>query len=197
MEDYIMAKQQWKPGNMLYPLPAVMVTCGDKSGRKNVMTAAWTGTICSDPAMVYVSVQKKRFSHHMICETGEYVINLTTQSLARATDYVGVRSGEKEDKFKAMNLTPVMGTLEYAPMLDESPVCIECKVESMQELGSHDMFIARVVAVHADEAYMNKSGKFELEKAKPLVYSHGQYYGIGNHIGKFGYSVQKIPIPES
>lgn len=186
-----MAKQQWKPGNMVYPLPAVMVTCGDKSGRKNVMTAAWTGTICSDPAMVYVSVKKNRFSHHMICETGEYVINLTTEKLARATDYVGVKSGAKEDKFKAMNLTPVMGSLKYAPMLDESPVCIECRVESIHELGSHDMFIARVVAVYADEKYMNESGKFELERAKPLVYSHGQYYGIGQHIGGFGYSVRK------
>jgi len=187
----VMAKQQWKPGNMVYPLPAVMVTSGDKSGRKNVMTAAWAGTICSDPAMVYVSIRKSRFSHHMICETGEYVINLTTESLAKATDYVGVKSGEKEDKFKTMNLTPVMGILEYAPMLIESPVCIECKVESIHELGTHDMFIARVVAVHADEEYMDEDGKFELERAKPLVYSHGQYYGIGNHIGKFGYSVQK------
>jgi len=186
-----MAKQQWKPGNMLYPLPAVMVTCGDKSGRKNVMTAAWTGTVCSDPPMVYVSIRKSRFSHHMISESGEYVINLTTQKLAKATDYAGVRSGEKEDKFRATGLTPVMGTLEYAPMLDESPLCIECKVETIHELGSHDMFIARVVAVHADEEYMDKKGKFDLERAVPLVYSHGQYYGIGKHIGRFGYSVKK------
>lgn len=186
-----MSKQQWKPGNMLYPLPAVMVTCGDKSGAQNVMTAAWTGTICSDPAMVYVSVRKSRYSHHMLMETGEYVINLTTEDLARATDYVGVRSGKNEDKFKTMGLTPVKGTLEYAPMIEESPVCIECKVTQVLELGSHDMFIAEVVNVFADEKYMDQTGKFDLAKAAPLVYSHGQYYGVGKHIGKFGFSVQK------
>lgn len=186
-----MAKQRWKPGNMLYPLPAVMVSCGDKEGNKNVLTAAWTGTICSDPAMVYVSVRKSRYSHHMISETGEYVINLTTEALARATDYVGVKSGKDIDKFKAMNLTPVMGTLKYAPMIDESPVCIECIVAQVLELGSHDMFIARVKNVYADEKYMDDSGKFDLAKAKPLVYSHGQYYGVGKHLGKFGFSVAK------
>ena len=156
-----------------------------------MLTAAWTGTICSDPAMVYVSIRKSRHSHHIIKETGEYVINLTTEDLARATDFAGVRSGKDMDKFKELNLTPLMGTLEYAPMIDESPVCIECKVESIQELGSHDMFIGRVVAVHADEAYMDETGKFDLAKAKPLVYSHGQYYGVGKHIGKFGFSVEK------
>lgn len=186
-----MSKQQWKPGNMVYPLPAVMVSCGDKNGKINVMTAAWTGTICSDPAMVYVSIRKSRYSHAMIKETGEYVINLTTEELAWATDFAGVKSGRDMDKFKELNLTPVKGTLEYAPMIDESPVCIECKVEGIQELGSHDMFIGRVVAVYADEKYMDENGKFDLEKAKPLIYSHGQYYGTGRHIGKFGYSVQK------
>lgn len=188
-----MAKQQWKPGNILYPLPAVMVSCGDKEENKNVLTVAWTGTICSDPAMVYVSIRKSRYSHHMIFETGEYVINLTTEDLAFATDYVGVRSGKDEDKFEKMHLTPVMGTLEYAPMIDESPICIECIVEQVLELGSHDMFIARVKNVYADEKYMDANGKFDLAKAKPLVYSHGQYYGVGKHIGKFGFSVQKKP----
>lgn len=186
-----MAKQQWKPGNMVYPLPAVMVSCGDKEGNKNVLTAAWTGTICSDPAMVYVSVRKSRYSHHMIMETGEYVINLTTETLARATDFVGVRSGRDMDKFEAMHLTPVMGTLQYAPMIEESPVCIECIVEQVMELGTHDMFIAKVKHVYADEKYMDESGRFDLAKAKPLVYSHGQYYGVGKHIGKFGFSVEK------
>lgn len=186
-----MAKQQWKPGNMVYPLPAVMVSCGDKEGNKNVLTAAWTGTICSDPAMVYVSVRKSRYSHHMIMETGEYVINLTTETLARATDFVGVRSGRDMDKFEAMHLTPVMGTLKYAPMIEESPVCIECIVEQVMELGTHDMFIAKVKHVYADEKYMDESGRFDLAKAKPLVYSHGQYYGVGKHIGKFGFSVEK------
>lgn len=186
-----MSKQQWKPGNMVYPLPAVMVSCGDKEGRKNVMTAAWTGTICSEPPMVYVSVRKNRFSHHMLMETGEYVINLTTEALAQATDYVGVKSGKDMDKFEAMHLTPVTGTLAYAPMIEESPVCIECKVEQVMELGSHDMFIGRVVSVFADEKYIDESGRFDLAKAKPLVYSHGQYYGTGKHIGKFGFSVEK------
>lgn len=186
-----MAKQQWKPGNMLYPLPAAMVSCADQEGHQNIITVAWTGTICSDPAMVYVSVRKSRYSHHMISETGEFVINLTTEALARATDYAGVKSGRDIDKFKELGLTPVMGTLKYAPMIDESPVCIECEVTEVMELGSHDMFIGLVKAVHADEKYMDETGKFDLASAKPLVYSHGQYYGVGKHIGKFGYSVEK------
>lgn len=186
-----MNKQVWKPGNMVYPLPAVLVSCGDKTGKKNVMTAAWTGTICSDPAMVYVSIRKSRYSHQMISETGEFVINLTTEALAFATDYCGVKSGAAIDKFKEMNLTPVMGTLTYAPLIEESPVCIECQVTEVKELGSHDMFLAKVAAVHADEAYMDQNGRFCLDQAKPLIYSHGQYYGVGNHIGKFGYSVEK------
>lgn len=192
-----MAKQQWKPGNMVYPLPAVMVSCADKNGRKNVMTAAWTGTICSDPAMVYVSVRKERFSHHMLTQTKEYVINLTTEALAKATDYVGVKSGRDMDKFEAMNLTPVMGTLKYAPMIEESPVCIECEVTQVLELGSHDMFIAKVKNVFADEKYMDETGRFDLSKAKPLVYSHGQYYGVGRHIGRFGFSVQKKTVKKA
>lgn len=186
-----MSKQLWKPGNMVYPLPAVMVSCGTKEGKINVMTAAWTGTICSDPAMVYVSIRKSRYSHNIITSTGEYVINLTTEALAFATDYAGVKSGRDTDKFKQLHLTPVWGTLKYAPMIDESPVCIECIVENIVELGSHDMFMARVAAVHADEKYMDQNGRFQLEKARPLIYSHGQYYGTGRHIGKFGYSVQK------
>ena len=190
-----MAKQQWKPGNMVYPLPAVMVTCADKSGRYNVMTAAWTGTICSDPPMVYVSVRKNRFSHHMLMETKEYVINLTTEALAQATDFVGDRSGRDMDKFEEMHLTPVMGTLKYAPMIKESPVCIECVVTQVLELGSHDMFIAEVRHVFADEKYMDAAGRFDLAKAKPLAYVHGQYYGIGRHIGRFGFSVRKKKIP--
>ncbi len=186
-----MAKQQWKPGNMVYPLPAVLVSCGDKEGNINVMTAAWTGTICSDPAMVYVSIRKSRYSHHMIKESGQFCINLTTEDLAYATDFAGVRSGRDMDKFKTLRLTPVKGTLKYAPMIDESPVCIECEVTQILELGSHDMFMAKVAAVHADEKYMDVNGRFDLEKAKPLIYSHGQYYGTGRHIGKFGYSVEK------
>lgn len=189
-----MAKQKWKPGNMVYPLPAVLVSCGDKAGNINVMTAAWTGTICSDPPMVYVSVRKERYSHHMIQETGEYVINLTTEKLAWATDFCGVRSGRDMDKFKEMKLTPVQGELEYAPMVAESPVSIECRVTNVMELGSHDMFMAEVTAVYADEQYMDEKGTFHLEKAAPLVYSHGQYYGLGRHLGGFGYAVRKKPV---
>lgn len=189
-----MAKQKWKPGNMVYPLPAVLVSCGDKEGNLNLMTAAWTGTICSDPPMVYVSIRKERHSHHMIRETGEYVINLTTEKLARATDFCGVRSGRDMDKFKEMQLTPVHGALKYAPMVEESPVSIECQVTKVVELGSHDMFMAKVTAVYVDETYMDGKGTFHLEKAEPLVYSHGQYYGIGKHIGGFGYAVRKKTV---
>lgn len=189
-----MAKQKWKPGNMVYPLPAVLVSCGDKAGNINVMTAAWTGTICSDPPMVYVSVRKERYSHYMIQETGEYVINLTTEKLAWAADFCGVRSGRDMDKFKEMKLTPVQGELEYAPMVAESPVSIECRVTNVMELGSHDMFMAEVTAVYADEQYMDEKGTFHLEKAAPLVYSHGQYYGLGRHLGGFGYAVRKKPV---
>ncbi|MDD6231442.1 flavin reductase family protein [Frisingicoccus sp.] len=186
-----MSKQKWKPGNMLYPLPAVLVSCGDREGKINLMTAAWTGTVCSDPPMVYVSVRKERFSHHMIQETGEYVINLTTEELARATDFCGVRSGKDMDKFKEMHLTPAFGELQYAPMIVESPVSIECRVKNVMELGSHDMFVAEVTAVYVDERYMDENGTFHLEKAHPLVYSHGQYYGVGKHLGSFGYAVRK------
>lgn len=189
-----MAKQKWKPGNMVYPLPAVLVSCGDKEGNVNLMTAAWTGTVCSEPPMVYVSVRKERYSHHMIRETGEYVINLTTEKLAEATDFCGVRSGRDMDKFKEMKLTPVKGGLQYAPMVAESPVSIECKVTNVMELGSHDMFIAEVTAVYVDEQYMDAKGTFHLEKAEPLVYSHGQYYGMGKHLGGFGYTVRKKPV---
>lgn len=188
-----MAKHKWKPGNMVYPLPTVLVSCGDKKGNINVMTAAWTGTICSDPPMVYVSVRKERYSHHMIQETREYVINLTTEKLAWTADFCGVRSGRDLDKFKEMKLTPVQGELEYAPMIEESPVSIECRVTNVMELGSHDMFMAEVTAVYADEQYMDETGTFHLEKAAPMVYSHGQYYGLGRHLGGFGYAVRKKP----
>ncbi len=192
-----MAKLKWKPGNMVYPLPAVLVSCGDKEGCVNLMTAAWTGTICSDPPMVYVSIRKERHSHKMIQETGEYVINLTTEDLAWATDFCGVRSGRDMDKFKEMKLTPVFGELQYAPMVEESPVSIECKVTQVMELGTHDMFMAEVVAVHVDEKYMDEKGTFHLEAAKPLVYSHGQYFGVGKHIGGFGYAVRKKAVKKA
>ena len=186
-----MGKQLWKPGNMLYPLPAVMVSCADKEGHKNILTIAWTGTICTDPAMVYISVRSSRHSYEMIKETGEFYINLTTEALAYCTDYCGVKSGRDVDKFERLHLTPEMGILKYAPMIQESPVCIACELVRIEELGSHDMFIANVKGVYADEAYMDENGRFDLSLAKPIVYSHGQYYTAGRRIGKFGYSVQK------
>lgn len=186
-----MGKQLWKAGNMLYPLPAVMVSTGGKDGEKNILTVAWTGTICSDPPMLYVSVKKSRHSHHILMETKEFFVNLTTEALSYATDYSGVKSGKDINKFEELHLTPEMGLLDYAPMIAESPVNIACRVVRVEELGSHDMFIANVEGVYADEQYMDENGKFDLMQAKPIVYSHGQYYGLGEHIGRFGFSVQK------
>lgn len=191
-----MAKQSWKPGNMLYPLPAVLVTVADKDGRRNVFTVAWAGTVCSDPAMVSISVRPERYSYHMIEETGEFAINLTTAKLAYATDYCGVKSGRDVDKFKEMHLTPIPGKEVRAPLLEESPVNIECKVKQIIKLGTHDMFLAEVVAVHADEAYMDEKGRFSLSKANPMVYSHGTYYSLGKELGSFGYSVRKKKNPK-
>lgn len=186
-----MAKQQWKPGNMLYPLPAVMVSVRDKSGRDNIITVAWAGTVCTNPPMVSISVRPERYSYHMLEESGEFVINLTTEKLCYATDYCGVRSGRDVDKFTEMKLTKVEADLVNAPMVGESPVNLECKVEKIERLGSHHMFIARVLAVHAEEAYMDENGRFDLNKAQPMVYSHGEYYGVGKKLGGFGYSVKK------
>ena len=176
---------------MLYPLPAVLVTVADKQGNQNIFTVAWAGTVCSDPAMVSISVRPERYSYHMIEETGEYVINLTTEKLTYATDYCGVKSGRDVDKFKEMKLTPVAADKVSAPLLAESPVNIECKVKEIIKLGTHDMFLAEVVAVHADEAYMDEKGKFSLTKAHPMVYSHGTYFSLGKELGTFGYSVRK------
>ena len=187
-----MAKQTWRPGTMIYPLPAVLVSCGRANGERNVFTASWTGTICSDPAMCYVSIRKSRHSYNIIKETGEFVINLTNSQLAKATDWCGVKSGREVDKFEAMGLTPVKGTVVDAPMIDESPVSIECKVVEIKELGSHDMFIANVVAVNADTKYMNpETGAFDLGAADMIAYMHGQYYKLGERIGKFGWTVEK------
>ena len=186
-----MTKQTWKPGNMLYPLPAVMVSVTDGKGEDDIITVAWTGTICTNPPMVYISVRPERFSYHMIKETGEFVINLTTKELAFATDYCGVKSGRDVDKFKEMGLTPIPASEVKAPMIKESPVNIECKVRQILPLGSHDMFLADVVAVHADEKYMDEKHKFHLEQAEPIIYSHGSYFGCGELLGTFGYSVKK------
>ncbi len=186
-----MSKVSWKPGNMLYPLPAVLVTCRDKAGNDNVLTIAWTGTICSDPAMLYISVRPERYSYPMIKETGEFVVNLTTEELLKATDYCGVRSGRDEDKFRAAGLTKGEAQQVNAPIIMESPVNIECKVKEIVPLGSHDMFIAEVVNVQVSDEYMNEKGTFDLSAAKPLAYSHGRYYEMGAELGSFGYSVRK------
>lgn len=187
-----MSKQLWKPGNMLYPLPAVMVSVGNKQGETNIIAVAWTGTICTNPAMVYISVRPERYSYQMIKESGEFVINLTTEKLVKATDYCGVKSGRDVDKWKEMNLHQVKAeTLEYSPLILESPVNIECKVVEIKELGSHHMFLANVTAVHADEAYLNEQNKFELNNTGLLAYSHGEYLGLGKKLGTFGYSIRK------
>ena len=184
-------KQTWKPGNMLYPLPAVMVSVTDGKGNDNIITVAWAGTVCNNPPMVSISVRPTRYSYDMIRNTGEFVINLTTENLAYATDYCGVRSGRDVDKFKELKLTKEKADYVQAPMIGESPVSIECKVREVKELGSHHMFLADVVAVHADETYMDKNNKFQLNQSHPLVYSHGEYLGLGKSLGTFGYSVKK------
>lgn len=186
-----MSKISWKPGNMLYPLPAVLVTCCDKEGRDNVLTVAWTGTVCSDPAMLYISVRPQRYSYPMLKETGEFVVNLTTEALCKAVDYCGVRSGRDEDKFQAAGLTKGKADKVKAPIIMECPVNIECKVTDIIPLGTHDMFVAEVVNVQVSDEYMDEKGAFHLAEAKPLAYSHGTYYTIGEELGSFGYSVRK------
>ena len=186
-----MAKQLWKPGNMIYPLPAVMVSVTDGEGHDNIITVAWTGTVCTNPAMAYISVRPSRYSYDMIRKTGEFVINLTTEKLAFATDFCGVRSGRDVDKFRKLNLTKEKAQFVSAPMIGEAPVSIECRVREVKELGSHDMFLADVLAVHADEAYMDKNNRFCLNDAGLLVYSHGEYLAGGRKVGTFGYSVKK------
>ena len=187
-----MAKQVWKAGNMIYPLPAVMVSVADREGNSNILTVAWTGTVCTNPPMAYISVRPERYSYHMIEETGEFVINLTTEKLARATDFCGVRSGRDVDKWKECSLTPQKAAaLQFAPAIAEAPVNIECRVVKVEKLGSHHMFLAEVVSVSADEAYMDENNRFDLNSTGLLAYSHGEYLGLGEKIGTFGYSVRK------
>lgn len=187
----MMSRVEFKPGNMLYPVPAVLVTVADKQGNSNMLTIAWTGTICSDPPMVSISVRKNRYSYNMIKETGEFVINLTTKDLVYATDYAGVKSGKDVDKWKELKLTKADSLKVSAPSIAESPISIECKVKQVMELGTHDMFIADVVAVTANDKYMDETGKFDFMASNPLAYSHGEYYTLGEKVGKFGYSVKK------
>ena len=184
-------RAQWKPGNMIYPVPAVLVTVGDSKGNSNIITIAWTGTICTNPPMAYISVRPERYSYHMLRESGEFVINLATESMAYATDYCGVRSGRDVDKWKETGLTPVPAQTVKAPVIAESPVAIECRVTEVKELGSHHMFLAEVTGVSVDEQWLNERGTLELAKANPIVYSHGGYYGLSKLLGTFGWSVKK------
>ena len=185
-----MSKITWKPGTFLYPLPAVMVSCGDME-KSNIITVAWTGILNTNPAMVYISVRPTRYSYNMIKESGEFVINLTTRDLAYATDWCGVKTGEKVDKFKEMKLTKERAKYVKCPMIKESPVSVECKVKEIRELGSHHMFVAEVLAINADEKYIDEKGAFDISKCDLIAYSNGNYYSLGKKIGKFGFSVQK------
>lgn len=192
MTDKEFKKQSWKPGTLIYPLPAVLVSCGSTPEEYNLLTIAWTGTVCTNPPMCYISVRKERHSYDIIRRTGEFVINLTTEEIARATDWCGVKSGREVNKWEAMGLTPMTNDHVAAPLVGESPLSICCKVRQVVELGSHDMFIADVVGIEADERFIDpESGKFSLDKARPIVYSHGEYFRLGEMIGHFGWSVRK------
>ena len=185
-------KQSWKPGTMIYPLPAVLVSCGNAPERYNLITVAWTGTVCTNPAMCYISIRPERYSYDIIKEEMQFTINLTTEDMARATDWCGVKSGRDFDKWKETGLTPVAGQQVTCPYIEEAPLSIECRVKEIIPLGTHEMYIAEVVNVIADDKYIDpETGKFELADSDPLVYLHGGYYHLGKKIGKFGWSVEK------
>lgn len=187
-----MSKIQWKPGTMLYPIPAVLVSCGDKETGINIITVAWTGIICSNPPMCYISLRPERHSHGIIKKCGNFVINLTNEDLAKATDWCGVKSGRDFDKFKEMSLTAGKAVTVSSPTIEEAPLNLECVVKEIKTLGSHDMFIAEIASITADDKYYNSdSDLFNLAAAKPICYSHGKYYSVGKAIGKFGFSVEK------
>ena len=185
-----MSKLTWKSGTFIYPLPAVMVSCGTME-ESNIITVAWTGIINTDPAMCYISVRPTRHSYEMIKKTGEFVINLTTKDLAYATDWCGVKTGAKVDKFKEMKLTKEKANFVSCPMIKESPVSVECKVKEIRKLGSHHMFVAEILGINADEKYINENGAFDISKCDLIAYSNGNYYSLGKKIGRFGFSVQK------
>ena len=185
-----MSKQLWKPGTMVYPVPAVMVSCGTMEA-PNIITIAWTGTVCTDPAMTYISIRKERHSYNLIKDSGEFVINLTTKNLVKATDFCGVKSGRDFNKFETLGLTPSPSTFIKAPMIEESPVSIECQVTQIIELGSHDMFLAKVLGITVDGTLIDETGKFRLDLAEPISYAHGAYYALGEQLGTFGYSIMK------
>ena len=185
-----MSKVMWKPGTFIYPIPATMISCGTME-RSNILTVAWTGIACTNPAKVYISIKPERYSYNIIKESGEFVINLTTEELAYATDWCGVKSGKNVDKFKEMNLHKEKANFVKCPMIKESPVSVECKVCEIKELGSHHMFLADVLAINADEKYIDEKGAFDISKCDLIAYANGGYYPLGKKKGKFGYSVQK------
>ncbi|MGM9811550.1 MAG: flavin reductase family protein [Muribaculaceae bacterium] len=185
-------KEIWRPGNMIYPLPAMMVSCGATPDEYNVFTASWVGTICSDPAMCFVSIRQSRHSYEIVKRNMAFTLNLTNEDLARATDWCGVRSGRDYNKFAEMNLTPVKGIKVNAPYINEAPMSIECRVKQIIHLGTHDMFIADVMNVLADKRFIDpQTGEFDLKKANLIAYSHGEYFKLGEKIGNFGWSVKK------
>ena len=184
-------KDYWKGGNMLYPVPAVMVSCGRKGEKPNIITIAWTGTICTNPPMLYISVRPERHSYNIIKDTKEFVVNLVTKDLTFACDYCGVKSGANVDKFKEMKLTPLESKHVSCPSIEESPLSLECRVKEIIKLGSHDMFIADVLGVTVSKEFLDEKGRFNLNKADLIAYSHGEYFELGKKLGKFGYSVQK------
>ena len=185
-----MSKTMWKPGTFVYPIPAVMVSCGDME-KSNIITVAWTGIINTNPAMCYISVRPERYSYNIIKETGEFVINLTNKELTYATDWCGVKSGKNVDKFKEMKLTKEKCNFVKCPSIKESPVSVECKVKEIKKLGSHHMFMAEVLSINADEKYIDEKGAFDISKCNLVAYANGKYFELGNQVGKFGYSVQK------
>ena len=189
-KEIIMGRVYWKPGTIEYPLPAVMVSCGDFE-KSNIMTAAWTGIINTDPAMCYVSIRKERYSYNIIKNSGEFVINLTTEDLCRKTDWVGVRTGAKVDKFKEMHLTKEKATKVKCPLIAESPINLECKVTQTIDLGSHTMFMAKILSVDVDDKYINDKGSFDISKCHLIAYANGSYFALGKKLGTFGYSVRK------
>ena len=185
-----MGKITWKPGTFVYPIPAVMVSCGTME-KSNIITVAWTGIINTNPAMVYISVRPTRYSYNLIKDQGEFVINLTTKNLVKATDWCGVKTGAKVDKFKEMKLHKEKANFVKCPMIKESPVSVECKVKEIKELGSHTMFIAEVVAINVDEKYIDNKGAFDITKCDLMTYANGNYLAMGKKLGKFGFSVKK------
>lgn len=186
-----MVKQHWRGGNMLYPVPAVMVSCKSPGERPNIITVAWAGTVCSSPAMLSISVRKERYSYDILKETGEFVVNLVNKELTFATDYCGVKSGRDVDKFKEMGLTAQESQYVSAPGIAESPVNLECRVTQVIPLGSHDLFLAEILGVTIDERYLDEKGTFHLNDAGLVAYSHGTYFELGKKLGTFGYSVKK------